>query len=153
MAAARDVNVPEPSPLFWDHFSARIRQAVQAEAGRSAAGTGWWGQSRFVLAGSVALVLLAVWVGFRIDRSTGRTSTSASPAERLEVSGDPPGASDDPALAFVADLASDLDWEAASEAGLATHLDVDEDVVAQLSEGERRALHDLLKGELARPGA
>ena len=26
------VDVPEPSPLFWDHFSARVRQAVAARA-------------------------------------------------------------------------------------------------------------------------
>jgi hypothetical protein len=29
--AAADVNVPEPSPLFWDHLSARVREAVAAE--------------------------------------------------------------------------------------------------------------------------
>ena len=33
MAAAKDVNVPEPSPLFWDHLSSRVSEAVAAEAG------------------------------------------------------------------------------------------------------------------------
>src|SRR5438105_826932 len=31
MAAAADVDVPEPSPLFWDHLSQRVREAVAAE--------------------------------------------------------------------------------------------------------------------------
>ena len=29
MSAAADVAVPEPSPLFWDHFSARVRRVPQ----------------------------------------------------------------------------------------------------------------------------
>ena len=31
MSAAVDVGVPEPSPLFWDHFSNRVHDAVAAE--------------------------------------------------------------------------------------------------------------------------
>ena len=30
ISAAADVEVPEPSPLFWDHLSARVRDAVAA---------------------------------------------------------------------------------------------------------------------------
>ena len=32
--------VPEPSPLFWDHFSARVRKAIAAEPSRIAASIG-----------------------------------------------------------------------------------------------------------------
>jgi hypothetical protein len=32
MAALLDVDVPDPSPLFWGHLSARVRDAVAAEA-------------------------------------------------------------------------------------------------------------------------
>src|SRR5262249_18925978 len=31
-AAAADADVPEPSPLFWDHFSQRVHDAVAADA-------------------------------------------------------------------------------------------------------------------------
>src|SRR5262245_56930878 len=31
MRAARAVNVPEPSPLFWEHLSARVRASVPDE--------------------------------------------------------------------------------------------------------------------------
>src|SRR5258705_10923481 len=32
MSAIADVDVPEPSPLFWDHFSQRVHDAVATEA-------------------------------------------------------------------------------------------------------------------------
>src|SRR5438445_3838913 len=32
MSAAADVDVPEPSPLFWDHFSQRVHDAVETDA-------------------------------------------------------------------------------------------------------------------------
>src|SRR5262249_18627870 len=32
LSAARDTDVPEPSPLFWDHLSSRVSEAVAAEA-------------------------------------------------------------------------------------------------------------------------
>ena len=48
LRGTRAVDVPEPSPLYWTHLSARIREQVADEriapawrAG-SAAGTGWW---------------------------------------------------------------------------------------------------------------
>src|SRR5438132_12929430 len=33
MSAVADVDVPEPSPLFWNHFSQRVHEAVAAEDG------------------------------------------------------------------------------------------------------------------------
>jgi hypothetical protein len=41
MSAAADVDVPEPSPLFWDHLSARVSESVSGEgAPRADAGIG-----------------------------------------------------------------------------------------------------------------
>src|SRR6185436_9900014 len=31
LSAAQEVDVPEPSPLFWDHLSSRVRAAVAAD--------------------------------------------------------------------------------------------------------------------------
>ena len=60
MSAAADVDVPEPSPLFWDHFSARVRQAVDAEG---APRRSFWTWPRVVIpAVSVAAAVLAVAV-------------------------------------------------------------------------------------------
>jgi hypothetical protein len=58
------VEVPEPSPLFWDHFPSRVRQAVGDETpGRGAA---WWASGRLLWAvGALAVVLLVVGVSLR----------------------------------------------------------------------------------------
>jgi hypothetical protein len=48
----------------------------------------------------------------------------------------------------VADLAADLDWEAAREAGLIIHVGVD-NALGQLSSAERGELRRLLQGELS----
>ena len=54
MAAASEVDVPEPSPLFWDHFSGRVRAAIAAEGNPRR--FGWlegWSWSRLALPLSV----------------------------------------------------------------------------------------------------
>src|SRR5262249_53912350 len=68
-AIVSDVEVPEPSPLFWDHFSARVREAVAAE---TAAPDGWWQRlwswPRVVASASaVAAVILIAAIAFRIS--------------------------------------------------------------------------------------
>jgi hypothetical protein len=158
LAAAREVDVPEPSPLFWDHFSARVHEAVEAERDHATPTSGRWWSWRAIPSwvgplwvGSLAAVVLAVAI------MTGRVSESPTPAGSIAVvaesTAEAPGIADDPSLSFVADLVTDLDWDAAVEAGLTTHLGVDDDVVTQLSDGERRELHRLLRAELGRPGA
>ena len=154
LAAAAAVDVPEPSPLFWDHFSARVHRAVEAEqADRAPAfGRGWSWRTLSLWVGSVAVAVLVIGFATR-----GRVPEAPAPAGSLAVVAEPqaevPDLADDPSLSLVADLVTDLDWDAAVEAGLTTHLDVDDDVVTQLSDGERRELHRLLRAELGRPGA
>jgi hypothetical protein len=54
------LDVPEPSPLFWEHFPERVRAAVQAEA--PAAPTRWWARRGLALAMSLAIVgSLSFW--------------------------------------------------------------------------------------------
>jgi hypothetical protein len=154
VSAAGEVDVPEPSPLFWDHFSARVHHAVEAERVHGTPTVGRWWSWRAVpfWIGSVAVVVLAVAIATR-----GRVSEAPAPAGSIAVVAEPqaevPDIADDPSLSLVADLVTDLDWDAAVEAGLTTHLGVDDDVVTQLSDGERRELHRLLRAELGRPPA
>ena len=63
-----------------------------------------------------------------------------------------PVIADDASLSLVADLVTGLDWDAAVEAGLTTDLGIADDVVTQLSDDERRELHQLLRMELGRQG-
>ena len=148
-----DVHIPEPSPLFWDHFSTRVREAVEAE--RTTKVSRWsWLAARPVWAGAVAVLVVAVAFLAQIDRS-GRTAlppasplTASVPGLNLDI-----GGADDASLSLVGDLAAELDWDGASEAGLTTHVGVDNDALSQLTAAERGELHELLKGELARRGA
>src|SRR5215208_4850297 len=65
IGAVAEVAVPEPSPLFWDHLSARIRTAV-AEDNRSAKLSAWAGRAWWQWAAAAALVgvvLVIIWPG------------------------------------------------------------------------------------------
>src|SRR4029078_7631961 len=45
-AAAPDGDVPAPSPLFWDHLSARVQDAIAADPQPSPAPFAWLGDIR-----------------------------------------------------------------------------------------------------------
>jgi len=51
-------DVPEPSPLFWDHFQSRVQAAVQAEMVQPAR-VSWWSMVTSVR-GAVAAVATVV---------------------------------------------------------------------------------------------
>ena len=154
LAAASDVQVPEPSPLFWDHLSARIRTAVadsDPPARSMWLGGAWW---RLAAAAAVlGAILLVVWPASpRISVRVGTgapTVASADPAQDDDVR----AFDDDPALALLADLSVGLDWDAASEAGLVPSVGTVDRVVFTLSVDERVELHRLLQEALARAGA
>jgi hypothetical protein len=63
---------------------------------------------------------------------------------------DSQAAGDDTALTLVSELSSDLDFDSAREAGLATGGSA-EHAVTHLNRGELRELRRLLQEELARP--
>lgn len=158
MTAAAAVAVPEPSPLFWEHLSLRVREAVDAEGRPS--GAGWllrWPSWR-VVAPIGALVMLALTAALML-RPAHESSTAANTAAGSEITGTAADAgdlaqlTDDPSLTLLADLTSDLDWDAASEAGLAPRTGAVDDAVVSLSSGERRELHRLLQEALRPAGA
>lgn len=154
MSAAADVKVPEPSPLFWDHFSARVRDAVAAEG---APRRSFWTWPRVVIpAAAVATAVLAV----AVTLNTGRVSAPVpvpspppplAPVASVDLLSDPQS-SGDTALTLVAELSSEMDLDAAREAGLAAHGSA-EHAVTHLTGSELRELQRLLQEELARSGA
>jgi hypothetical protein len=154
MAAVSEVPVPEPSPLYWDHFSARVRDAVAKErVGNQAGFERWsWLRAKTLWLAAASVAVLAVAVTLRVDREPASTSSIGSTTVSIADVGEPLDPADDPSLSLVGDLAADLDWDAASEAGFTTHVGVDNDAITQLSDGERHELHQLLKGELGRSG-
>jgi hypothetical protein len=158
MHLSEDVIVPEPSPLFWDHLSARVAQAVADERASEAAAVsiGWAARLRswpVVTAAAVAAaVVLAVAVNRRSASDTNAVQTPAvvATAAAHDLT---PSLENDPSLSFIADLASDLDWDDAVEAGLTSGADAVERVVQDMSDDERRELRRVLQEEMGRPGA
>lgn len=76
--------VPEPSPLFWDHFSRRVREATAHEPVPLVS---WWpGRWATGLAAGAAVVVLAVTLSIQLSRGvvgpsrSDEASPDASPA-------------------------------------------------------------------------
>jgi hypothetical protein len=155
ISAASEVKVPEPSPLFWDHLSARIRTAV-AEDQPTARSSAWFGHAWWqwaAVAAALGAVLLVIWPGaLRVSTpdptaAAAVSSVDSTPAEDVRAF------DDDPALALLADLSAGLDWDAASEAGLLPAEGTVDTIVFALSAEERAELHRLLQEALAGAGA
>ena len=147
MAAAVEVDVPEPSPLFWEQLSARVREAVAAEETPRAA-AGWWKLSAGALA-AVAALALAVYL--TLPRATAPATSPFDAAESLALQ--PFGSPDEPSLALVADLTAQMDSDMATETGLTNHVGSVDEAVSSLTDDERRELQLLLTEALAKPGA
>ena len=151
MSTAADVDVPEPSPLFWEHLSARVREAVEAEGRPAVAGWLSPGLSWRVMLpiGALGALLLVAAVMFRpgVDPTAGSRIADAANA----ISARP--LAEDPSLSLLADLTSDLDWDAATEAGLAPQSGAVDYLVSALSTEERVELERLLQEALLPPGA
>jgi hypothetical protein len=101
-----DSAVPEPSPLFWDHFSARVRQATSDEP---VPASSWWpGRWMVVTAAGAAVIALAVMIAIRVpDRPV---APSMSDEARSAVSTPTPGADEgrwDDVVQMAAQLSSD----------------------------------------------
>jgi hypothetical protein len=155
MSAAAEVEVPEPSPLFWDHMSQRVREAVAAGEspetmfpGPRWALPGSW--RAWAMAGVAAAVMISIYV------TAPRTLTPGSGARDGVVASaplEPFGAADDPSLALFADLTEQMDSEAMTESGWSSPVGtvgtVDQ-LVANLTDDERLELQRLLNEELAK---
>ena len=153
IALAAEVDVPEPSPLFWDHLSDRIRHRVAQAAAPEAS---WWpifaSPWRAVLASAAAVVLvLAVGMAVRRPVSAPETPTAVVPEPAIVES--LIAIDDDPALALLADLSTELDWDAASEAGLVPAQGTVDNVLVALTGDERNELQRILEEALAAAGA
>jgi hypothetical protein len=152
-----DSDVPEPSPLFWEHLSGRVREAIADEApdrrrrARWSLTTTWWPAA--TIAGVAAALALAVHVSAPppsppVPAASGlaETATIADPFAALD-------AADDASLALVADLAGQLDAEVLADTRWTDRADAIDHAVASLSDDERVELRRLLEEALARRGA
>ena len=158
MSAAHDVEVPEPSPLFWDHLSSRVSRAV-AEEGARLSFFSFLRARTFQASALVAVMalLVAVVLTPRIPAPVPASIGAPAPVAvadadfGLELIRDVTS-DDDASLTVVASLTDDVDMDTAREAGLAPRGSA-EHAVTHLSAGELRELGRLLQEELTRAGA
>jgi hypothetical protein len=152
-ALALEAGVPEPSPMFWDRFGARVAEAIREPGkprprpwpGWAPSWTGWAGGAVIGL-----LIVVSSWLA-RAPVAPDRQSVA------------PPDA---PAAAVFRDhLDEDLDWlvvraaaedlapDEAEALGMAPRPGAADAVLLELSEEERAELTRLLEAELKRSGA
>jgi len=137
---ARGVDMPEPSPLFWDHFSDRVRQATDLESTPGTARNWWqvsWWRPIGILASAVAAALLIV-----VMRPAPADPTE--PAVEVAALVTPP---DDGSWGLVMGLASELDATDVREVAKPAEGTADA-MIAELTAEQRRALVKLLKAEI-----
>ena len=155
--AAADVDVPEPSPLFWDHLSARVHDAVAADVQLRAP---WWridwSWTSVGLAGA-AVAALALVVFLQMPRPVTPGGGTTEPAAAAGTVASLPAPEpvtplpDDESIGLMADLASDLDWDDVAELGLAS-VGGAERAASEMTADERVELQRLLREALAPAG-
>ena len=163
LARTADVSIPEPSPLFWEHFSARVREDVRSV--EAAGAPGWFGWAdgptvKWAMAGALLTILLVSGVWVSLWRTTaispGRVppvTTATASAGRGEHGVELLDADSDEAWALVRTVADDLAWDDAAEEGLGVRPEFAERALAALTREERSELVRLLAAETKQPGA
>jgi len=160
VSVTADAHVPEPSPLFWEHFSARVREEIAAEPPHRA--SAWWaGAAAARLAAAFALVaVVATGVSLLRDSRTAESTAQvarehATPAAVIAQNGDA-DAGVDPANAEVwavlTAAASDMAIEEARDAGMEPLPAAVDRAVQDMSAAELNELGRLLQSELKRTG-
>jgi hypothetical protein len=155
LEGAAAVDVPEPSPLFWDHLSARVREEL---ASAPAPHRSPWRRPIAALAWATAIALVAVITVRQLPRPispspppspVGGHAAIGSPAEEPPIDVPP----NDAAWALLGAAASHMELDEAHAAGLTVRPSAVDKGVLDLNPAEQDALAHLLQDELKRAGA
>jgi hypothetical protein len=152
--------MPEPSPLFWDHFSARVSAAVRDEV---PAPPPWVQRFRRPLvawtaaaAMAVLIMMTVVWratlhapAGARVAPALVQApQTPARDAVQVASAGAGDNVDADEAWAVVRTATEGLAWEDAHAVGLSAHPGAAEAIALELTGEERAELRRLLAAEM-----
>jgi hypothetical protein len=147
LAAALDdtkqASVPEPSPLFWRHFSERVRTAIDRDAPPAGRWPSWLRWQALLPLGAAAMIAFALMVP-RTDQhraERGSAAAAVNPAATEDAASD--------SWVVLSDLVGELDLDTATAAGVVAP-GVAEQAVLQLTADEQQELTRLLKAELTR---
>lgn len=169
------VDVPEPSPLFWDHLSARIRDRVALEPPPASARenplsrltdwlSGWSAAPRWAYAATLlALCASLGWLGWselrrdpnRVPTPAGTPMTATTPVPTppgATIAAETSGASDDAESEWTLMLrmAEDVTWDDAEGSSLYVRPAAVDRALIELTAEERDRLVQLVQADLAR---
>jgi predicted anti-sigma-YlaC factor YlaD len=141
LASSRQAEVPEPSPLFWDHLSARVREATAEHP--QPIRHGWLAWPVLAPLGGLALIVFVLVAGLtrEVPPSPGgllaADNVMLQDIEAVEA-----------AWAFTASLIGMPDAVTAFETDLVVSIGSAEHAAAQLTPDEQAELVRLLQQEL-----
>ena len=151
------VEVPEPSPLFWDHFSGRVREEIARTPVRAG---GAWTYLRPLAAVAAAVLLVAIVVASRtpvrkpVERKQAAVDLSYAGKTLSSTPQDASGAApesvepDDEVWRLLKDAAGDLQMEEARAVGFGVRPGAVDRAVLDLSPRERAELGRLIEDEI-----
>jgi hypothetical protein len=140
LGEARQVGIPEPSPLFWQHFSQRVRVAIDTEP----VGGNWpaWLRWQVLLPlGAVAMLVVALMIAVPKQPASAPDDAMLTAAPAIESHDN---------WVMLTDLLGDIDLDTASAAGVDVRPGVAEQAVLELTAEEQQELTRLLRAELQR---
>ena len=164
LARASEVDVPEPSPLFWDHLSDRIREDIAHETPSRWGRWTWPSTLRpwpAAAAAAGAAIALVVTIGVFRSSSNGPTPADRQRAAETQTAmanlpdADPvtDDVEIDEAWAVVREVADEVVWDDETEAAVSPRPGSTERAVQTLTAAERSELAALIAEELKRSGA
>jgi hypothetical protein len=136
---ARGLQVPPPSPLFWDHFSRRVREATADVPAPGGAGRWrrWWQPAGLVAAAAGVVVLV---LALRLPAPDVTSVPDGGPVAAIGT------LDDDGSWGLVLDLASEFDMADVREAAKPAYGTADA-MIAELTDAQRSAFARMLADE------
>ena len=149
LVVVRDVDVPEPSPLFWEQLSDRVQRVIAADAPSPPRPARWFEWPVLVPLGALGLLVFALVSTVPKDDEIQGAQLAMAGSETMVVNETSNG---DAHWALMDALVGDVDFDAAEDAGMSAAPGTAEDVVWQLTSAEQQELVRLLRAELQRSG-
>jgi hypothetical protein len=140
LSDAKQVSVPEPSPLFWPHFSERVRVAIDQDVAAGGSWPAWLRWQVLAPVGALALLILGLMIAVPKPDTGAPLSAEAVPSEAATAEDN---------WVMLANLVGDIDLDTASAAGV-IEPGVAERAVLALTAEEQQELTRLLQAELTR---
>jgi len=155
LAAAEAVDVPEPSPLYWPHMAARVRDRVAGETPRAGSWHRWLALPMLIPVVSALAIVVAVFIA---GQGSGRQTVDpqAMPPARAAIG----SASTDPTIdadsseawQVLTSAAAEMPIEDAHDAGMAVAAGAVDRAVQRMTPEEVNELGQLLRSEIHHSG-